>query len=391
MNLDLLVNLLGRENVSTAVEDRVVYARDASRLEGECLAVAWPEHAEQVAALVAWAKEQRVDLVPRGAGTGLCGGATPQRSVVVDLSRMTRILEVNPEARQVTVEAGVVLGQLNRHLAPHGLMLPVVPGSHRAASIGGMLATDAAGLRAVRYGTMIRWVESLLLVDGMGGVHHLSGNALQDAVGREGVTGFIVQATLRLAPLPARRSLSLRAFTSLDELLRQRDVWLTHPHLTALEYVNAHAAAAIGWEPAPHLLAEFDAHVGEIRDPARVAALWRARDGLYPVLARRGYPTIEDPQVDGEGLARLLAWLEEEGIPTFGHLGVGIVHPCFPVDDARVPRLYERVAQWGGRVSGEHGIGLKKRAWTDAAFRAAIQELKARYDPAGIINRGKLC
>jgi FAD/FMN-containing dehydrogenase len=105
--------------------------------------------------------------------------------VVVDLSRLARIGPVGVDQRRVRVEAGVVLGTLNRHLAPHGLFLPVIPGSHRAASIGGMIATDAAGLRAVRYGTMRDWVAAVTLVDGRGQLQHLSGKRLADVAGRE--------------------------------------------------------------------------------------------------------------------------------------------------------------------------------------------------------------
>ncbi|NOX61638.1 MAG: FAD-binding oxidoreductase [Chloroflexi bacterium] len=385
-----LQTLVGPENVSASLEDRLVYGRDASRLRGECLAVAWPMHPEQVVALVEWARAEAVDLVPRGAGTGLCGGATPQRSLVADLSRLTRIESVDVEQRRARVQAGVVLETLNRRLALAGLFLPVIPGSHRSASIGGMIATDAAGLRAVRYGVMRDWVEEVTLVDGLGRVHRLSGDALNHAAGREGVTGFITEATVRLAPLPRQRSISLMAFDDEAALLAQRRRWLV-PELTALEYLNRHAAAALGWEPRPHLLAEFDSAQGEIREPARIAELWRQRDGLYPVLAASGRWLIEDPQVEEDNLVALLSWLDAEQIPAFGHLGVGIVHPCFRPNDERIAALYELVAGWGGQVSGEHGIGLKKKAWTDDAFRAQIRQLKAVYDPQGLINRGKLC
>jgi FAD/FMN-containing dehydrogenase len=391
LNIERLAEILGEESVSTAPEARIACGRDASRLEGECLAVVWPSHLEHMPAVVEWALEERVDLVPRGAGTGLCGGATPQRSVVVDLSRLTCIGLVDTEGRRVQVEAGVVLGTLNHHLAPYGLFLPVIPGSHRAASLGGMIATDAAGLRAVRYGTMRNWVEEVTLIDGLGRVHRLQGDALSDAVGREGVTGFIIQATLKLSPLVTQRTVSLLAFDDEEALLAQRDRWLKDPKLTALEYINRHAAAALGWEARPHLLVEFDSDGGEIQEPERIASLWRARDGLYPVLARKGHSVIEDPQLDGDALAELLVWLDAEGIPAFGHLGVGIVHPCFRDGDGRIAALYGRVAEWGGRVSGEHGIGLKKKAWIDAAFRTEIQRLKATYDPEGVLNRGKLC
>ena len=391
MNLERLQTLLGSESVSASVEDRLVYGRDASRLEGECLAVAWPAQPEQVTALVEWALAEGADLVPRGAGTGLCGGAIPQRSVVVDLSRLTQVGPVDVEQRRVQVGAGVVLGILNRRLASDGLFLPVIPGSHRAASIGGMIATDAAGLRAVRYGTMRDWVEEVVLVDGLGRRRLPTGDSLGDVAGREGVTGVVVEATVRLAPLPAQRTVSLLVFDDETSLLAQQEQWLADQQLTALEYLNRHAAAAIGWTSRPHLLAEFDSECGKVSDPGRISGLWSARDGLYPLLARSGYPVIEDPQVAGEGLAALLAWLEAEEIPAFGHLGVGIVHPCFRHGDSRVAALYERVAGWGGRVSGEHGIGLKKKTWTDAAFCDEVRHLIEIYDPHNVVNRGKLC
>lgn len=391
MNIERLESVLGPENVSRAIQVRIVYGRDASHLEGDCLAVVWPSGPDHVVSLVEWARAEAVDLTPRGAGTGLCGGATPRQSVVVDLSRLHAISFIDVERRMARVGAGVVLKTLNRRLQVHGLFLPVIPGSHRAASIGGMIATNAAGLRAVRYGPMRRWVEELCLVDGVGRLHRLSGAALDDAVGREGVTGFIVEATVRLAPLPQQRTISLLASDDESALLARREQWLADPGLTALEYFNRHAAAAIGWEPWPHLLAEFDSDGGEINDAGRINAVWHARDGLYPVLAGRGYPVIEDPQVGTEGVAALLAWLDAEAIPAFGHLGVGIVHPCFKPGDKRIAALYERVASLGGRVSGEHGVGLKKKEWTSAAFQTEVRRLKEVYDPQDVINRRKLC
>ncbi len=390
MNLESLQAVLGPANVSASLEHRRVYSRDASRLSGDCRAVAFPAHPEHVVALVEWARHERVDVVPRGAGTGLCGGATPQHSVVADLSRLSAI-HVDVERQRAQVGAGVVLETLNRRLAPYHLFLPVVPGSHRAASIGGMIATNAAGLHAIRYGMMRAWVDEVTLVDGLGNVEQLNGDTLDDVAGREGATGFIVAATVRLAARPASRTLSFLAFDDEASLLVQRDRWLKNEQLTALEYLNRHAAQAIGWDARPHLFAEFEGNGGDITDPTRIAALWRARDHLYPTLARDDRPVIEDPRVEGEALGDLLTWLDAERIPAFGHLGLGIVHPCFRIHDDRVEALYERVAAAGGRVSGEHGIGLKKKTWVDAAWRTEMRALKEIYDPDHLINRGKAC
>lgn len=280
MNLTSLQALLSPENVSISREDRLVYNRDASRLSGECRAVVWPANAEHVAALVAWSHKEGIDLVPRGAGTGLCGGATPQNSIVVDLTEIAYIQTDYLKHRLIQVGAGVVLDILNRRLEAQGLFLPVIPGSHQSASIGGMIATYAAGLRAVRYGSMRNWVEDITLVDGYGQIQHLTGKQLDDVVGREGATGFIVEAVLRLADLPWQRTVSMQAFDDLEDLMAQRERWLGSPNLTALEYINRPASAAIGWEACPHLLAEFDSAEG----PGRAAVLAGKREhpGLWP-------------------------------------------------------------------------------------------------------------
>lgn len=390
MNVEEIQSIVGTDGVADSTPELVAYRSDASRIQGDCLAVVWPTEPDQVAGLVDWARNTGIDLTPRGAGTGLCGGATPQRSVAVDLSRMTTVTSVDPERRIARVEAGVVLDSLNRRLEPEDLFLPVVPGSHRVVTIGGMIATDAAGMRAVRYGSMRRWVQEVTLVDGDGALRRLGEDHLDDVVGREGVTGLIVEAVVRLSPLPRRRSLSLFAADD-DAVLERIGEWMAAPGLAALEYLNRHAAGAIGWETRPHLLAEFDGDTGDLTDPDQIAAVWQARDGLYPVLAGTGHPVIEDPKLDSLGLSVLLPWLDAEGIPAFGHLGVGIVHPCFRPDDDRVAALYEQVADLGGEVSGEHGIGLKKKAWTTETYRTQIRKLKHTYDPSHVVNRGKLC
>ena len=224
-------------------ETRVAYSRDASRIQGPCQAVVWPETVSDVVRLAHWAAETGTDLVPRGAGTGLCGGATPQNSIVVDLSRLRQIGAGEIQSKKVMVDAGVPLDLLNRTLRQDGLFFPVVPGSHRSATIGGMIATNAAGLHAVRYGRMSDWVEEVVLVDGKGEVHRLTADDRKASTGREGVTGMIVQATLRLTEVPVIRSLTLFSFEHSVEMLKQVKELKTNPALSALEYLNPHAAA----------------------------------------------------------------------------------------------------------------------------------------------------
>lgn len=389
--MEPLESLLQPGQVSTREETKVAYSRDASRIQGPCQGVVWPETVRDVVRLAQWAAKTGTDLVPRGAGTGLCGGATPQNSIVVDSSRMRQIGAGEIQSKKVMVDAGVPLDLLNRTLRPDGLFFPVVPGSHRSATIGGMIATNAAGLHAVRYGRMSDWVEEVVLVDGKGEVHRLSAGDLKYFAGREGITGMIVQATLRLAEIPASRSLTLFSFEHSVEMLKQVKELKTNPALSALEYLNPHAAALVGWAAKHSVLAEYHSAEGEIRDPAGMTNLWGARESLSARLTQAGFPISEDPQFPPEALEDSIDWLTAQRIPTFGHLGVGILHPRFLKDDPRIAELYRRVAASGGQISGEHGMGLKKRQWASEALRAEVQALKTQFDPHDIFNRGKLC
>ena len=389
--MESLESLFQPGQVSTRAETKVAYSRDASRIQGPCQGVVWPETVDDVVRLAQWAAETGIDLVPRGAGTGLCGGATPQNSIVVDSSCLRKIGTRDVQSKMVVVDAGVPLDQFNRMLRPDGLFFPVIPGSHRSATLGGMIATNAAGLHAVRYGRMSDWVEEVVVVDGKGEVQRLSAGDRKAFAGREGITGMIVQATLRLTEIPKSRSLTLFSFDHLEDMLNQVKQLKMNTALSALEYLNPHAAALVGWTARHSVLVEYHSAEGEIRNPAEMANLWGARESLSARLTQAGFPVSEDPQFPPEALEDNLDWLTVQNIPVFGHLGVGILHPRFLRDDARIAELYRRVSASGGQISGEHGMGLKKRQWASEALKAEVLALKIQFDPQHIFNRGKLC
>ncbi len=389
--MESLESLFQPGQVSTRAETKVAYSRDASRIQGPCQGVVWPETVTDVVCLAQWAAETGIDLVPRGAGTGLCGGATPQNSIVVDSSRLRQIGACDIQSKLVVVDAGVPLDQFNRMLHPDGLFFPVIPGSHRSATIGGMIATNAAGLHAVCYGRMSDWVEEVIVVDGKGEVQRLSAGDRKDFAGREGITGMIVQATLRLTEVPKSRSLTLFSFEHLADMLKQVKQLKTNSALSALEYLNPHAAALVGWTARHCVLAEYHSGEGEVRDPVEMANLWGARESLSARLTQAGFPISEDPQFPPEAMEDNLDWLTVQNIPVFGHLGVGILHPRFLREDARIAELYYRVSAFGGQISGEHGMGLKKRQWASETLKAEVLALRKQFDPQHIFNRGKLC
>jgi len=305
--MEHLVSLFQPGQVSTREETRIAYSRDASRIQGGCQAVVWPETVTDVVRLAQWAAETGIDLVPRGAGTGLCGGATPQNSVVVDSAHLRHLGPVDIQTKQIVVDAGIPLDHLNRTLHSEGLFLPVIPGSHRSATIGGMIATNAAGLHAVRYGKMADWVEDVVIVNGKGQVQCLSGSSRSNSTGWEGITGMIVQATLRLTERPGNRSLTLLPLENLRELLDQIDSLKTNPALSAMEYINPNAAVKVGWAAKHTLLVEYQSADGEIKDPEEMAIIWGARESLSARLTQAGYPISEDPQIPPEAQENILS------------------------------------------------------------------------------------
>ena len=429
---------------------RQAHASDDSRRHALPDAVALPRTTGQVLELVRACRRHRVPVVARGAGTGTTGAAVPTLGgVVVSFARMDRILEVRAADRCAVVQPGVRNGQLQQALAPHGLFWPPDPSSFETCTIGGNLATNAGGPRAVKYGTTRDNVLGLVAVTGAGELIRCGGPWTKDAtgydlthllVGSEGTLALVVEATLKLAPRP-RAQAGLRvlyrdaaaAAAAVSRIMAQ-------PVTPAiLEFMDRSAIALIRRngsdvpEAGAMLLVEADGDddtlpcaLQALADAAQgdgllaldVAVdgsarerLWAARRALSPALRSiRPGKINEDVVVPVSRIPELVADMEalaaETGLPivVFGHAGNGNLHVNLMYDDAdagetaraqaALPRVFARVLALGGTLSGEHGIGLSKRGFMADAFSpatlAAMRAIKAALDPDGILNPGKV-
>jgi glycolate oxidase len=375
--LSKLKEIVSEGGVSAKESDLIVYSFDSSIACGKAKVVVWPQRTEQIVRIVELAKREGFDIVPRGGGTGLAGGAVPQGSVVLDTSKMNRI--VDTEELSVEVEPGVILEDLNQRLK--GIFFPVIPSSHRVCTIGGMIACNAVGTRAVRYGRTSDWVLELEVVDGRAEVINQKGPG--HFCGTEGVLGIITKAKLKLAELP-QVSVSFEEFDDERSLIK-RVKELDLSRITALEFIDKRAAHLAGFNEKNYLLIEREGQEN------KESEIWRMRDEIYPALASRGFYIIEDPLLPLETIPDFLKWLVKNEIPSFGHIGVGIIHPCFSHEQRpQMEEMFKLVRELGGKVSGEHGIGLLKKRWTDEEFISKIKALKERHDPYMILNREKL-
>ncbi len=367
--------------------DKLVYASDASALEGKTRAVVWPGNSREVQRIVEFATKGGIDLIPRGGGTGLAGAVIPQNSIVLDFSRMNNILEVGKN--YVTVEPGIILDHLNKEVKKHGLFFPVIPSSHAVCTIGGMIACNAAGVRAIKYGKMRDWIEELEVVTGNGEIINVKGDQIDDFCGTEGTAGIITKTRLRVTEPLKEFSASIFRFANSGELVEKVKEVIKNKEVIAVEYMDKLTAKLSNDEGKFFLFVEYGSDEGEIRDEKEIAERMKNRTILGQTLASKGYIVVEDPEIPMDRLPEFLNWLDSKEIPNYGHIGIGIIH-------ARVKKgynpgeFYEKVQELGGDVSGEHGVGIMKKGYVNEKFRDKIRRLKERYDPGGILNGGKI-
>jgi glycolate oxidase len=366
---------------------RKAYEVDASRIKGKSKDVVVPISLDEVRGIIASSKR----IVPRGGGTGLAGGAVPQRGedVVLDLSKMNKIEALDLDKMTVEVEAGVVLDELQYYLREHKLEFPINPSSHAVATIGGMIATDAVGSRAIKYGKTSNWIKWIEVVDGKGNVHKKGATELTDYSGMEGMTGVIVRACLKLSPLKYRTA-SILKVDRLENVVPIVKNLKGDPDVSMIEFLDKTVSKGLGMVEKYHLIVEYENNSGNLKgaEYERVLAL---RDKIYPFVAGEGYTRIEDPKILIDRFDKLMPWLEERGVPVFGHISVGIFHPCFSENQEKyIPEMMKLVKGSGGQVSGEHGIGLIKKSFVEHNDKKILTNIKKRTDPANKFNFGKV-
>jgi len=437
--------------------ERLTYAYDNSRRHALPDAVALPSDAAQLQAIVRACRAHRVPVVARGRGTNTTGAAVPSAGgVVVSFERMNRILDIRPGDRCAVVQPGVLNGELRRALEPHGLFWPPDPTSADYSSIGGNLACNAGGPRAVKYGASRDNVLALVAVAGSGELIHCGTATTKGAtgydlqrllIGSEGTLALIVEATLRLTPLPAQRRALRALYRDVDSAAAAVARLMAQPATPsmlefmdedALALARGHMRAQAGGSDLPEdagalLMLEADGDAATL--PAAVAALqaaadgpgclgvepaadeaarerlWAARKALSPALRTLAPGKInEDVVVPVSRIPDLVrgvrALAEEFALPIvcFGHAGNGNLHVNLmyePADAAQTQRAQAAMARvfalalsLGGTLSGEHGIGLAKREFMpqaiDAPTLAMMRAIKMAFDPDGILNPGKL-
>jgi glycolate oxidase subunit GlcD len=437
--------------VSTLIADPDAmegYRRDQCLLAeaGVPRAVVRAATVDDVVATVDLCREYGVPLVTRGAGSGLAGAANAiDGCVVLSMSAMDRILEIDEAARTARVQPGVLNADLDRAAAERGLWYAPDPGSRAICSIGGNIATNAGGMCCAKYGVTKDHVLTLTAVLGTGETirtgtptrKNVAGLDLTHLlVGSEGTLAIVVEATVRLRPRPAGTATVAATFPTVraavelvESLSRELDAAAIElMDRTTVRAVNAMTQMGLDEDAGAVLLAQFDGPDGarqaarcaelaeslgaeafHTADPAEGAALMEARRAALPALERLGATLLDDVGVGVHQLPVLIDAIagiaDAHGIliGTFGHAADGNLHPTVvfdaadPAQRAAAEAAFEAIVtatlELGGTITGEHGIGSLKAGYVEAqvgaAQRALMHRVKAAFDPAGILNPGR--
>jgi len=451
-----LVQRLPELRVLTEPGDLEHYGRDWTRRWTPApLAIVLPSSIEEVQAIVRWANKSNIALVPSGGRTGLSGGAVAANGeLVLSLERMNRVLDFNAVDRTLTVQPGITLQAVHDVARGHGLLYPVDFAARGSCSIGGNIATNAGGIRVIRYGNTREWIASLKVVAGNGELLEFNRGLIKNSsgydfrqlmIGSEGTLGIVVEATLRLTDPPLPSQVMLLALPDMDALMQVFALFRATLSLQAFEFFTDHALhhvlahgaqRAIDGDYPYYVVTEFDAvdestqeialatfeqavEKGWVSDgvlaqsEAQAAALWRLREGITESLApHRPYKNDVSVKVSAVPafLHEMQALLAHEyphiEVVWFGHIGDGNLHINVlrpdDLDEAAFIAQCEHVTKLlaatlkhhGGSISAEHGIGLVKRAYLESTRDAAeillMKGVRKVFDPHGILNPGKL-
>lgn len=447
-----LRQIVGDQWVLTTPEDLVCYGYDASWLMNRAGVVVLPRTAEEVSRVLKLAYANNVPVVARGAGTGMSGGSIPdQDSVVVALTRMNQVKEIDLVNLVAVVEPGVITGDLQARVDMHSLYYPPDPASLKQSTLGGNVAEGAGGPRCLKYGTTKDYVLGLEVVLPTGEIIRTGGKLMKDVtgynftqlfVGSEGTLGIITEITLRLIPKPETKRTATAVFEQLDDAARAVTNILGAGIMpstieimdnTTIRVVEEYLHMGLPVEAGAILIIEVDGRreavareiveVGEVCARGNAAevkvaateeegeALWKARRAVSPALGRLA-PTKqgEDISVPRGSIPEMVRRVNQISrkysitIPVFGHAGDGNLHPnlLFDMRDAEMmervhqaaAEIFDAAIELGGTLSGEHGIGLVKQPFMAKKLSPEVlalsHRMKLAFDPKGLMNPGKM-
>ena len=440
-------------DVRSEVEELLAYSYDGTAALQQVPGVlVFAQSTEQVSEVLLFASNRGIPVVTRGSGTGLSGGSLPTPGcILLCLSQMNRILELDPANLTLLAEAGAITAEIAEAADYAGLFYPPDPGSMKISTIGGNVAENSGGLRGLKYGVTRNYVMGLEVVlpdgeviwTGNKCVKDVAGYSLRDLfIGSEGTLGVITKVLLKLIPPPAARKTMLAVYDDMENAARTVSAIISAKIIPCtLEFldrvtincVEDYASIGLPRDAEALLLIESDGHPAAVEEeaaamkeialahgassvetastPEQAAGLAAARRTAFSALARVGPTTIlEDATVPRDRLPEMVRHTQDVAeryqlrIGTFGHMGDGNLHPTFLTNEkdeeqmhrveVAMKEIFAKAVELGGTITGEHGVGVAKKAFLPGAIGElnveVMRRMKRAFDPRGILNPGKI-
>lgn len=450
-----LKKALTPDNVLSELEERYAYAQDASNqrnITGLPDVVVFVESIEQVQAVVRLARKYKIPIICRGAGTNVVGACRAEHGgIVLNFSKMNKILDISLENMTATVQSGVVLGELQKAVDKIGLFYPPDPSNLAVSTIGGSIAQSSGGAKTFKYGTTKDYVIDMKVVMADGEILRTGSNTIKNAtgynlnslfVGSEGTLGIVVEATLKLIPKPEVKRVMMSYFDTVqsavdavNSIIEQRifPTTLDFMDKNAIQTVEKFYPAGLLCDKEAALIVEVDGFKSAIEYQQKVIVsifekcgasaiqysssedeyekIWRARRSSMGACAKlKPNVTTDDVIVPRKNLSKLVLGIREIckkynlDVCMVGHVGDGSIHPQIPIDyrdedeynryKSAKSEIYELTASLGGILSGEHGIGAEKRDYIDKVVSPEalkyMRQIKKIFDPENILNPYKI-
>ena len=444
-----------KENILSDEAERYVYSFDASNnQQNKALpdAVVFVENIEQVLKVVKIANEQMTPIICRGAGTNTVGACVPTHGgIVLNFSKMNKILEINPENMTARVQPGVVVGDLQKAVEKQGLFYPPDPSNLKISTIGGSIAQNSAGARCFKYGATKDYIIDMLVVMANGELIRTGSNTIKNAtgynlgsifIGSEGTLGIVVEATIKLIPKPEETQVIMAYFDSVEDSIYavnkiiEKQVFpatIDFMDKNAIKTVEKFYPTGLLCDKESALIIELDGYNTEIsrqreticeilrtnnaaniqysRTKEEAEHIWAARRSSMAACTKlKPNVTTDDIIVPRSNLAKLVKGVQDIctrhnlTVCLVGHVGDGSVHPQIPIDynnkdeykhyKIAKSEIYQLTARLGGIISGEHGIGLEKKAYisqvVDGGALGYMRQIKKIFDPKNILNPYKI-
>ncbi len=363
-------------------KNKIIYEKNWKNVPSKCLAFVIPETIEEIQKVV----RSNELITIRGSGTSLTGGCTAHNSVVIDMSKLNKVIDINPNKKIVVVEAGILVSDLNTILETSGLEFPIETIFYGVETIGGMIAKNSCGSREIKYNRMMNWIDSLEIVNAKGELLKISKSEMSDFIGLEGITGVIVRASLRLTN-KKKKTISILKSNNLEDIFKANSRLRLNQDISSIELLNKDISYLLGLEKKYHLFIEYENNEGLFKEQEYVK-FFKLKNKAFERVLGEGLFYIESVKIFQDSIEDFIIYLEQNSIQYFSHFASGVFYLCFhPTQIDKRNDTLRFAKKINGKIAYNSGFGITNKEFLEFGEKEIIKRIKKRRDSEFKFNK----